>query len=186
MVASFGGYQRPSRHRRRSSWRLPLFRRPTRRLFLILYNARFRPNWCNNPRFPRVRDRQNRPILKNRQSTARDGLKTETGPKPATTHRNRKRCSTSVQDFGRQTPPAEQPPNQTVGPLCERRSVDRERAKSCIGFLKQPMGRSLHVKLREAYSTCRSKRRLALASSSMVPGSTFMARRRPSDTYPAS
>ncbi len=32
-----------------------------------------------------------------------------------------------------------------------RRSVDRERAKVCIAFLGQPMGRALHVKLKEIY-----------------------------------
>lgn len=32
-----------------------------------------------------------------------------------------------------------------------RRTVDRERAKVCIRFLGQPMGRSLHLKLKRAY-----------------------------------
>ena len=31
-----------------------------------------------------------------------------------------------------------------------RQTVDRDLAKSCIRFLGQPMGRSLHVKLRKA------------------------------------
>jgi SNF2 family DNA or RNA helicase/HKD family nuclease len=37
-----------------------------------------------------------------------------------------------------------------------RRTVDREKAKSCISFLGQPMGRSLHTKLKTANETWKS------------------------------
>jgi len=49
--------------------------------------------------------------------------------------------------------PIQQTVTEELKNAIRRRSVDREQAKSCIGFLGQPMGRSLHVKLREAYST---------------------------------
>ena len=34
-----------------------------------------------------------------------------------------------------------------------RQSVDRELAKTCIRFLGQPMGRSLHIKLKKAHDS---------------------------------
>ena len=47
---------------------------PMRRVCLILYNMRFQPICCINPRFPRGRDRQNRTILRNRPRMASDGF----------------------------------------------------------------------------------------------------------------
>jgi hypothetical protein len=51
--------------------------------------------------------------------------------------------------------PAVDPIQQTVAATLKealrRRSVDREKAKSGIGFLGQPMGKALHAKLRAAY-----------------------------------
>ena len=54
-------------------------------------------------------------------------------------------------------PTAVDPIQQTVveelKDALRRQSVDRELAKACIRFLGQPMGRSLHVKLRKAHDT---------------------------------
>jgi SNF2 family DNA or RNA helicase len=53
------------------------------------------------------------------------------------------------------TPASVDPIQQTVAEELKdslrRQSVDRERAKECIRFLGQPMGRSLHAKLKRAY-----------------------------------
>jgi hypothetical protein len=45
--------------------------KPAPRLSLISYNAPFPSICCINPRFPEGRDRQNRSMLKNRQSMAK-------------------------------------------------------------------------------------------------------------------
>lgn len=54
-------------------------------------------------------------------------------------------------------PTAVDPIQQTVAEelkdAIRRRTVDREQAKACITFLGQPMGRSLHAKLREAFDS---------------------------------
>jgi hypothetical protein len=54
-------------------------------------------------------------------------------------------------------PTAVDPNQQTVTEelkdATRRRTVDWEPAKACIGFLSQPMGRSLHARLGEAYAT---------------------------------
>ena len=47
--------------------------------------------------------------------------------------------------------PIQQTVTEELKNSLRRRTIDRERAKTCIAFLGQPMGRSLHVKLREAY-----------------------------------
>jgi hypothetical protein len=54
-------------------------------------------------------------------------------------------------------PTAVDPIQQTVAEelkdAIRRRTVDREPAKTCLGFLRQPMGRSLHAKLRVAFDS---------------------------------
>ena len=47
--------------------------------------------------------------------------------------------------------PIQQTVTEELKDAIRRRTVDRETAKSCIAFLGQPMGRSLHVKLRAAF-----------------------------------
>jgi superfamily II DNA or RNA helicase len=47
--------------------------------------------------------------------------------------------------------PIQQTVAESIKNAIRRRAVDRESAKGCIGFLGQPMGKSLHVKLRNAY-----------------------------------
>ena len=47
--------------------------------------------------------------------------------------------------------PIQQTVTEEIKDAIRRRTVDREKAKTCIGFLGQPMGRALHVKLREAF-----------------------------------
>jgi hypothetical protein len=49
--------------------------------------------------------------------------------------------------------PIQQTVTEELKDAIRRRTVDREQAKSCIGFLGQPMGRSLHARLREAYES---------------------------------
>jgi superfamily II DNA or RNA helicase len=59
-------------------------------------------------------------------------------------------------------PTAVDPIQQTVAELIKdairQRSVDREQAKACLGFLGQPMGRALHVRLKSAYEAWKEKR----------------------------
>lgn len=47
--------------------------------------------------------------------------------------------------------PIQQTVTETIKDSIRRRSVDRDKAKTCIAFLGQPMGRSLHTKLKAAY-----------------------------------
>ena len=47
--------------------------------------------------------------------------------------------------------PIQQTVTEELKNCLRRRSIDRERAKTCIAFLGQPMGRALHLKLREIY-----------------------------------
>jgi hypothetical protein len=54
--------------------------------------------------------------------------------------------------------PIQQTVSEEVKDAIRRRSVDREKAKTCISFLGQPMGRALHAKLRVAYENWKSCR----------------------------
>jgi SNF2 family DNA or RNA helicase len=47
--------------------------------------------------------------------------------------------------------PIQQTVSEEIKDAIRRRSVDREKAKACINFLGQPMGRALHVKLKTAH-----------------------------------
>ena len=47
--------------------------------------------------------------------------------------------------------PIQQTVTEEIKDAIRRRTVDREKAKTCISFLGQPMGRSLHAKLRDGY-----------------------------------
>jgi superfamily II DNA or RNA helicase len=49
--------------------------------------------------------------------------------------------------------PIQQTVTEELKDAIRRRTVDREQAKTCISFLGQPMGRSLHAKLRDAYDS---------------------------------
>jgi hypothetical protein len=46
--------------------------------------------------------------------------------------------------------PIQQTVSEEIKDAIRRRTVDREKAKACINFLGQPMGRALHVKLKTA------------------------------------
>src|SRR5439155_8537178 len=46
--------------------------------------------------------------------------------------------------------PIQQTVSEEIKDAIRRRSVDREKAKSCISFLSHPIGRTLHVKLKIA------------------------------------
>jgi hypothetical protein len=47
--------------------------------------------------------------------------------------------------------PIQQTMSQEIKDTIRRRTVDREKAKACVNFLGQPMGRALHVKLKAAH-----------------------------------
>jgi superfamily II DNA or RNA helicase len=47
--------------------------------------------------------------------------------------------------------PIQQTISETIKDAIRRRSVDREKAKTCISFLGQPMGRALHAKLKTSH-----------------------------------
>jgi superfamily II DNA or RNA helicase len=49
--------------------------------------------------------------------------------------------------------PIQQTVSEEIRDAIRRRTVDRERAKTSINFLGQPMGRALHVKLKTAHET---------------------------------
>ncbi len=49
--------------------------------------------------------------------------------------------------------PIQQTVSEEVKGAIRRRSVDREKAKACISFLGQPMGRALHTKLKSSHDT---------------------------------
>ena len=46
--------------------------------------------------------------------------------------------------------PIQQTVSEEIKDAIRRRTVDREKAKACISFLGQPMGRALHAKLKTA------------------------------------
>ena len=46
--------------------------------------------------------------------------------------------------------PIQQTVSEEIKDAIRRRTVDREKAKTCISFLGQPMGRALHAKLKTA------------------------------------
>ena len=54
--------------------------------------------------------------------------------------------------------PIQQTVSEEIKDAIRRRSVDREKAKTCISFLGQPMGRALHAKLKTAYEGWKSSR----------------------------
>ena len=83
-------------------------------------------------------------------------------------------------------PTAVDPIQQTVSEemknVIRRGAVDRQQAKACVSFLGQPMGRSLHVKLRKAYgvwSESRDDERLVTTVLSMAER---FSKERPSGT----
>jgi SNF2 family DNA or RNA helicase len=49
--------------------------------------------------------------------------------------------------------PIQQTVSEEIKDAIRRRTVDREKAKTCINFLGQPMGRALHVKLNAAHES---------------------------------
>jgi hypothetical protein len=51
--------------------------------------------------------------------------------------------------------PIQQTVSEEIKDAIRRRSVDREKAKGCLSFLGQPMGRELHVKLKAAQESWR-------------------------------
>jgi superfamily II DNA or RNA helicase len=52
--------------------------------------------------------------------------------------------------------PVQQTVSETVKECIRRRTVDRERAKACLAFLGQPMGKALHARLRTLYEEWRT------------------------------
>jgi superfamily II DNA or RNA helicase len=54
--------------------------------------------------------------------------------------------------------PIQQTVSEEIKDAIRRRSVDREKAKACISFLGQPMGRALHAKLKTAHEGWKESR----------------------------
>jgi hypothetical protein len=54
--------------------------------------------------------------------------------------------------------PIQQTVSEDIKDAIRRRSVDRERAKTCISFLGQPMGRALHAKLKTSHEGWKASR----------------------------
>jgi superfamily II DNA or RNA helicase len=54
--------------------------------------------------------------------------------------------------------PVQQTVTEEIKDAIRRRSVDRDRAKSCINFLGQPMGRALHARLKAAQENWKGSR----------------------------
>ncbi len=54
--------------------------------------------------------------------------------------------------------PIQQTVSEEIKDSIRRRSVDRDKAKACIGFLGQPMGRALHAKLKTAHETWKASK----------------------------
>jgi SNF2 family DNA or RNA helicase/HKD family nuclease len=54
--------------------------------------------------------------------------------------------------------PIQQTVSEEIKDAIRRRRVDREKAKSCISFLGQPMGRALHAKLKTAHESWKESR----------------------------
>lgn len=54
--------------------------------------------------------------------------------------------------------PIQQTVSEEIKDAIRRRSVDREKAKACISFLGQPMGRALHAKLKTIHEDWKSSR----------------------------
>jgi superfamily II DNA or RNA helicase len=54
--------------------------------------------------------------------------------------------------------PIQQTVSEEIKDAIRRRSVDREKAKTCITFLGQPMGRALHAKLKTAHEGWKASR----------------------------
>jgi hypothetical protein len=54
--------------------------------------------------------------------------------------------------------PIQQTVTETIKDGIRRRAVDREKAKTCITFLGQPMGKALHARLRSVYEGWEAKK----------------------------
>jgi superfamily II DNA/RNA helicase len=54
--------------------------------------------------------------------------------------------------------PIQQTVSEEIKDAIRRRSVDREKAKTCISFLGQPMGRALHAKLKTSHEGWKASR----------------------------
>jgi hypothetical protein len=77
--------------------------------------------------------------------------------------------------------PIQQTVTEELKNSLRRRTIDRERAKTCITFLGQPMGRALHVRLKEIYDQWVSSRDdSALLSSVGGLADQFAKERQPS------
>ena len=77
--------------------------------------------------------------------------------------------------------PIQQIVTEEIKDAIRRRSVDRERAKTCINFLGQPMGRALHVKLKTAQDTWRESADDAALVDDVVTLAEQFGKQRPAD-----
>lgn len=78
--------------------------------------------------------------------------------------------------------PIQQTVSEEIKDAIRRRSVDREKAKACISFLGQPMGRALHAKLKTAHDTWKESRDDGALVDEVVTLSEQFGKQRADDT----
>jgi superfamily II DNA or RNA helicase/HKD family nuclease len=77
--------------------------------------------------------------------------------------------------------PIQQTLTEEIKDAIRRRSIDREKAKVCISFLGQPMGRALHAKLRAAHEAWKSSNEDAALIENVVTLSEQFGKQRADD-----
>jgi superfamily II DNA or RNA helicase len=77
--------------------------------------------------------------------------------------------------------PIQQTVSEEIKACIRRRTVDREQAKTCIGFLGQPMGRALHARLKAAYDGWKVSRDDGTLVDSMVALADQFGKQKPAE-----
>src|SRR5207248_1826110 len=77
--------------------------------------------------------------------------------------------------------PIQQTLSEEIKDAIRRRSVDRDKAKTCISFLGQPMGRALHAKLKAANVNWKSSKDDAALVKDVANLSEQFGKQRPDD-----
>ena len=80
--------------------------------------------------------------------------------------------------------PIQQTVSEEIKDAIRRRSVDREKAKTCIGFLGQPMGRALHAKLKTANENWKVSKDDAMLVEEVASISEQFGKQRSVDDWP--
>ena len=77
--------------------------------------------------------------------------------------------------------PIQQTVSEEIKDAIRRRTVDREKAKTCISFLGQPMGRALHAKLKAANEGWKESKNDATLVEEVAGLSEQFGKQRPED-----